>query len=191
MSRIKRLLRPLLFVLIVLLAVLFGLMLGKGGGIAELWTDVQNLFGREKYQLDPNDPVLKAGLPQPDPLAGIPDGPLNELLRPDLTPEQQTQIVGQMLLDYWTNVRSLPNGTWEEIREQLAGKNKKDLAFVPKEHPAMTTNTFRRKPDEPGIHLHVISSSGCAFQLIYEGPDKQPFTDDDQIRNYPPDLVFK
>ena len=190
-ASLTKLLRPLLFSVVVLLAVLFGLMLGKGGGIAGLWADVQSLFGREKYQLDPNDPVLKAGLPQPDPLAGLPDSPLNDFLKPNLTPEQQTEIVGQMLLDYWTNVRSLPNGTWDEIRDQLAGKNKKEVALVPKEHPAMTTNTFRRKPDEPGIHLHVISSSGCAFQLIYEGPDKQPFTDDDQIRNYPPDMEFK
>jgi hypothetical protein len=187
----KRYLRHLLFGLVVLLALLFGLMLGKGGSISGLWAEAQSLFSREKYQLNLNDPVLKAALPQPDPLAGLPDSPLNDILKHDLTPEQQTEIVGQMLLDYWTNVRSLPNGNWDEIRDQLAGKNKKEVALVPKEHPALSTNTFRRKPDEPGIHLHVISSSGCAFQLIYEGPDKQPFTDDDQIRNYPPDLEFK
>jgi hypothetical protein len=190
MNRIKRYLRLLAFTVLLILAALFGLMLGKGGGIAGLWADIRSLFPSESYKLDPSDPVLKAGLPAPDPLVGLPDGPLNDLLKPDLTPEQQTEIVGQLLMDYWTNVRSLPNGTWEEIREQLAGRNKKDLALVPKEHPVMATNTFRRKADEPGIHLHVISSSGCAFQLIYEGPDKQPFTDDDQIRNYPPDLEF-
>ncbi|GEP43341.1 hypothetical protein [Brevifollis gellanilyticus] len=188
----KRFLRPILFGLALLLAVLFGLIMGKGGGISGLWADIQSLFGKQSYKLDPSDPVLKAGLPEPDPLAGLPDGPLNELLKPDLTPEQQTQVVGQMLIDYWTSVRSLPDGgTWEEIREQLAGKNRKELALVPKEHPALATNTFRPKPDAPGIHLHVISSSGCAFQLIYEGPDKLPYTDDDLIRNFPPDLEFK
>ena len=187
----NKLLRPLLFALALVLALLLGLMLGQGNGVAGLWSDLRGWLGKANYRLDPNDPVLKAGLPEPDPLAGLPDGPLNEFLKPDLTPEQQTEIVGQMLLDYWTNVRSLPNGTWDEIRGQLAGKNKKELALVPADHPALATNTFRRKPDEPGIHLHVISSSGCAFQLIYEGPDKQPFTDDDLIRNFPPDLEFK
>lgn len=187
----NKLLRPLLFTLALVLALLLGLMLGQGNGVAGFWSDLRGWLGKANYRLDPNDPVLKAGLPEPDPLAGLPDGPLNEFLKPDLTPEQQTEIVGQMLLDYWTNVRSLPNGTWDEIRGQLAGKNKKELALVPADHPALATNTFRRKPDEPGIHLHVISSSGCAFQLIYEGPDKQPFTDDDLIRNFPPDLEFK
>jgi hypothetical protein len=55
----------------------------------------------------------------------------------------------------------------------------------------MTTNAFRRQSDEPIIHWQVISSSGCGFKLINEGPDKQPFTNDDLIRNYPPDLEFK
>lgn len=187
----KRYLRPLAFTALLILAVLFGLMLGKGGGLAGLWADMKSMFGRESYQLNPNDPVLKAGLPQPDPAAGLPDSPLNDFLKPDLTPQEQTQIVGQMLIDYWTSVRSLPGGTWEEIREQLAGKNKKELALVPKGHPALATDTFRQKPGASGIHLHVISSSGCAFQLIYDGPDKQPFTDDDLIRNYPPDLKFE
>lgn len=187
----KKLLRPLGFGGLLLMAVLFGLMLGKGGGLAGLWEDVRGLWTRPVKGIDPNDPVLKAGLPEPDPLAGLPDSPLNELLKPDLTPEQQTQVVGQMLIDYWTSVRSLPNGTWEEVRDQLAGHNKKQVALVPKEHPALATNTFRAKPDAPGIHLHVISGSGCAFQLIYEGPDKQPFTDDDLVRNFPPDLEFK
>ena len=80
MSRMKRYLRPFAFAALLIFAVLLGLMLGKGGGIAGLWADVQSLFGREKYQLDPNDPVLKAGLPQPDPLAGLPDSPLNDFL---------------------------------------------------------------------------------------------------------------
>lgn len=187
----KKLLRPLGLAGLLLMAVLFGLMLGKGGGLAGLWEDVRSLWAHPVKGLDPNDPVLKAGLPEPDPLAGLPDSPLNELLKPDLTPEQQTQVVGQMLIDYWTSVRSLPNGSWDEVREQLAGHNKKQVALVPKEHPALATNTFRAKPDAPGIHLHVISGSGCAFQLIYEGPDRQPFTDDDLVRNFPPDLEFK
>jgi hypothetical protein len=188
----KKLLRPALFSLLLLAAVLIGLMLGRGDGLAGLWADLRGLSARTAPTLDPNDPVLQAGLPQPDPLAGVPDGPLNELLNPDLTPEQQTSVVAQLLTDYWTTVRSLPTGsTWEEIREQLTGRNPKQLALVPPDHPALATNTFRRSPNEPGIHLHVISSSGCAFQLIYEGPDKMPFTEDDLVRNFPPDLKFE
>lgn len=172
------------------MAVLAGMMLGRGDGISGLWEDVRALWAEKPQGLSADDPALKAALPVPDPLAGLPDGPLNELLKPDLTPEQQTQVVGRMLIDYWTSVRSLPAGTWEEIREQLAGRNRKELALVPREHPALSTDTFRAAPEAPGIHLHVISSSGCAFQLIHEGPDKQPYTDDDLVRNFPPDLKF-
>lgn len=187
----KRLLRPLAFGFLLLLAVLLGLMLGKGGGVAGLWADLKSLFGQETYRLDPNDPVLKAALPVPDPAAGLPPNPLNDLLKPDLTPEQQTGIIGQMLIDYWTTVRSLPNGNWDDVCAQLAGANRKKLALVPQEHPALKGDAFHSTPDSPGIRLHVISSSGCAFQLIYDGPDKQPYTDDDLIRNFPPDLEFK
>jgi len=64
-----------------------------------------------------------------------------------LSPEQQTDVVGQLLIDHWTTVRSLPTGsTWEEIREQLAGRNAKELALVPQDHPALATDTFRRRP---------------------------------------------
>lgn len=190
MLSLKRLLRPLLLGLALLVAVLIGLMLGKGGGLSGLRDDVRSLWVAKTPGIDPNDPVWKATLPQPDPLAGLPEGPLNELWKPGLTPQQQTEVVGRMLIDYWTSVRSLPNGSWDEMREQLAGRNRKELLLVPKEHPALATGAFRSSPEAPGIHLHVISSSGCAFQLIHEGPDKQPYTDDDLIRNFPPDLKF-
>lgn len=186
----KRFLRPVIFTLLLLLAVLVGLMLGKGEGLAGLWTDVKSLFVQKQDRLDPNDPVLKASLPVPDPAAGLPPNPLNDLLKTDLTPQQQTEIVGQMLTDYWTNVRSLPNGTWEEVCAQLGGSNRKKLEFVPKGHPALAKEAFRSSPESPGIRLHVISSSGCAFQLIYDGPDGLPYTDDDLVRNFPPDLKF-
>lgn len=187
----SRSLRFLVFAVVLVFAVLFGLMLGKGGGVAGLWADLQSLVSGKTASLDPNDPALKASLPKPDPAAGLPPNPLNDLLKPDLTPEQQTDIVGQMLVDYWTTVRSLPNGTWEEVCAQLAGANRKKLAFIPKEHPALSGEAFRSAPEAPGIRLHVISSSGCAFQLIYDGPDGQPYTDDDLVRNFPPNLQFK
>ena len=188
----KKLLRPALLTLLLLAAVLLGLLLGRGDGLAGLWADLRGAATGRGPALDPNDPVLQAGLPEPDPLAGLPDGPLNALLDPDLTPEQQTSVVAQLLTDYWTTVRSLPNGsTWDDVRDQLAGRNAKQLALVPRDHPALATGTFRRRPGEPGIHLHVISSSGCAFQLIHEGPDRTPFTDDDLVRNFPPDLKLE
>lgn len=133
---------------------------------------------------------MLAKLPLPDPTAGLPDSPLNDLLKPGLTPQEQTSVVGQMLIDYWTTVRSLPNGTWEETCDQLAGANARRLTLVPREHPALGKSSFSSSPDGPGIRLHVISSSGCAFQLIYDGPDGEPYTADDLIRNFPPDLKF-
>lgn len=137
---------------------------------------------------DKDDPALQATLPVANPSANLSPSPLNDLLKPGLTPQEQTGIVGQMLLDYWTNLRSLPAGTWEETCAALAGANRKGLAFVSKDHPALNKEGFRPSPESPGIHLHVISSTEGVFQLIYEGPDGKPFTDDDLIRNFPPDL---
>ena len=70
----KKLLRPLGLAGLLLMAVLFGLMLGKGGGLAGLWEDVRSLWAHPVKGLDPDDPVLKAGLPEPDPI-GLRGGP--------------------------------------------------------------------------------------------------------------------
>ncbi|MBU6300484.1 MAG: hypothetical protein KGS60_02945 [Verrucomicrobia bacterium] len=138
----------------------------------------------------PGDPILKIPGPSPDPLAGLPPSPLNAFLQPGLTPRQQTDIVGQLLLDYWNNLHTLPSGTWEETRAALAGANAKRLVFVEPGHPAIARDAFRAAADASGIHIHVISASGGSFQLIYDGPDRQPFTEDDLIRNFPDDLEF-
>ena len=147
--------------------------------------------GYDGIAISPNDPALKAALPTPDPEAQFPNCPLNALLKPDLTPQEQTGIIGQMLIDYWTTTRTLPNGTWEETCAQLAGKNRAQLALVPPGHPALGKDGFIAGKDHPGIRLHVIGSSNCVFQLIYNGPDGKPYTDDDQIRNFPPDAEVK
>lgn len=185
--------RYLLPAVAIALAIFFGMWLGSGKPfgtfLADLFTTKKSPY--EFTPLSPDDPALKASLPEPDPLAGLPPSPLNELLKPNLTPVQQTDIIGQLLLDYWTTVRSLPNGTWEEVCAQLAGKNPKNLALVPPGHPGLGKDAFAPGKDAPGIHLHVISSSGGAFQLVWDGPDHKPYTEDDQVRNFPPDLDFK
>jgi hypothetical protein len=172
--------------LAVVLALMVGILIGDRRPFSQIWRDtVSSMTGASTVA---HDPALQAGLPVPDPSAGLPPCPLNELLKPELTPQQQTDIIGQMLIDYWTTTRSLPNGTWDEIRTQLAGRNKEKLALVPSGHPAMQTDSFRPAKDAPGIRLHVVSSSGAAFQLIHDGPDGKPYTDDDLIRSFPPDL---
>ena len=172
---------------LVLVALILGLVMGERGGLSGL---LDKLRHQGWHKLDPNDPALKADVPKPDPAAGLPPSPLNSLLKPGLTPQEQTSIVGQMLLDYWTTTHTLPSGTWEETVAQLSGSNRQNLALIPKNHPALSKDGFRSSPTAPRIHLHVISSSGGAFQLIYEGPDGKPFTDDDLVRNFPPDLDF-
>jgi hypothetical protein len=171
-----------------ILALLFLLILGLG-----IWIG-QRLGGKSDLGaatgLDPNDPALKATLPQADPLVGLPASALDALLKPELTPQQQTEIIGHLLLDYWSTHRSLPNGTWEEICAQLSGQNKAQLTHVPVGHPALGKSAFQASKENPGIRYHVISSSGAAFQLIYDGPDGKPYTDDDLIRNFPADLEF-
>lgn len=186
-------LRLVLFLLAFAFAVLVGVYLGDGRGVSAMWHDFTAWVGgggKSKLGHSPDDPALKAGLPVGDPAANLPPSPLNALLKPGLTPQQQTDVIGQMLLDYWTQVRSLPNGTWQEVCAQLAGANKSKLALIPNGHPALGKDSFSPRAGAPGIRLHVISSSGGAFQLIYDGPDGIPYTEDDQIRNFPPDLEF-
>ena len=170
-----------------LLALIIGLVLGERGGLSGL---MEKLRGSRGYRHAPNDPALQAPMPAHDPAAGLPPSPLNDLLKPNLTPQEQTSIVGQMLLDYWTSTHTLPCGTWEETVAQLSGANRQKLALIPKDHPAIGKDGFRSTPGGPGIHIHVISSTGGAFQLIYDGPDGKPYTDDDLVRNFPPDLKF-
>ena len=188
----KRLPRVLLISGLVVLALFLGLFLGERGGLSGVLSQMREwVSGRPATKLDPNDPALRAGLPVPDRAANLPPSPLNELLKPGLTPQEQTGIIGQLLLDYYTTVHALPNGTWEETIAQLSGANRAKLSLVPKDHPALGKDAFRATPDGPGIRIHVISSTGGAFQLIYDGPDKLPYTDDDLVRNYPPDLQFR
>jgi hypothetical protein len=137
-----------------------------------------------------DDDVLRLPVPVPDPAAGLGDSPLNAFLKPNLSPQEQTDIIGQLLLDYWNNLRTLPAGTWEEVCAELSGQNAKNISFVDRNHPALRDGAFRSSANAPGIHVHVISSSGGAFQLIYDGPDAKPFTDDDLIRNFPMDLDY-
>lgn len=171
-----------------LVALIIGLVLGEKGGLSGI---LEKLRSQRGYKHAPDDPALQAAVPVKDPAAGLPPSPLNDLLKPNLTPQEQTSIVGQMLLDYWTNTHTLPCGTWEETIAQLSGRNSKKLELIPKDHPAIGKDAFRAKPDGPGIHIHVISSTGGAFQLIYDGPDGKPYTEDDLVRNFPPDLDFK
>jgi hypothetical protein len=172
--------------LAVILAILLSLWLGytqgrKQGKGPWPWSSAES-------KLDPTDLALSASLPQPDPLAGLPASALDALLKPNLTPQQQTEIIGQLLMDYWATNRNLPNGTWEEICAQLTGSNKSQLALVPQGHPALGKAGFQSSEGAPGIRLHVISSSQAAFQLTYDGPDGKPHTEDDLIRSFPPDL---
>jgi hypothetical protein len=186
----KRYLKPGLLALAFVVALLTGIIIGDKRSLAEQWHDLFHSRASTtafSAKLDPNDPALKAGLPTADPEAIFPHCPLNALLKPDLTPQEQTGIIGQMLIDYWTTTRTLPHGEWSEICEQLAGKNREKLALVPAGHPALGKDSFISGKDQPGIRLHVIGASNCLFQLIHNGPDGHPYTDDDLIRNFPPD----
>ena len=136
------------------------------------------------------DKALTAELPQPDRAAQLPPSPLNDLLKPDLSPQQQVGIVGHMLLDYWTSVRSLPAGTWDEVYASLAGENSRSLALVPRDHPALGPSGFQSTESSPSIRMHVISSRDGVFQLIHSGTDAEHYTDDDLICNFPPDLAL-
>jgi hypothetical protein len=172
------------------LIVFVGMVLGPSRPGAPAWLTLRGPWQPMNHPLQPGDPILQVPGPLPDPSAGLAPSPLNAFLKPGLTPREQTDIIGQLLLDYWSNLHSLPTGTWEETCAALAGANAKQIAFVERGHPALARDAFRPAADAPGIHIHVISASGGMFQLIHDGPDHKPFTDDDQIRNFPEDLEF-
>ena len=184
----KRYLKPSLIGLAILFAVLIGMIIGDQRSPIEQWRDFfRRSAASTSSTLNPNDPALQARLPRADLEVIYPHCPLNALLKPGLTHQEQTSIIGQMLIDYWTTTRSLPNGTWEEICSQLAGKNREKLALVPAGHPALGEDSFTPGEGQPGVRLHVIGSSSCFFQLIFNGPDGEPYTADDQIRDFPQD----
>jgi hypothetical protein len=188
----KRYLKLGLIGLAILLSVLIGTIIGDPRSLTEQWRDFfRGVVASKSATLDPNDSALQAGLPAGDLEVIYPHCPLNTLLKPDLTPQEQTGIIGQMLIDYWTTTRTLPNGTWEEICSQLAGNNREKLVLVPAGHPALGKDSFTSGEGQPGVRLHVIGSSSCFFQLIFNGPDGQPYTEDDQIRNFPQDAVTR
>jgi len=187
----RRRIRIILLFAAIFMAMVAGVFVGSGSRpSAFLGSNRERFFGKSPVH-PADDPALLAMLPEPSATANLPPSPLNDLLKPGLTPEQQTDVIGQMLLDYWTNLHTLPAGTWEETCAKLAGGNKKHLEFVPKGHPAVSGDAFRTSAKSPGIRLHVISSSGGVFQLIYDGPDGLPYTDDDLVRNFPPELDKK
>lgn len=127
-------------------------------------------------------------LPEKNAASIATESPLDALLRPNVSPQEQTSIVGQMLIDYWTSTHSLPTGEWSEVVEQLAGKNGKGLVMVPASHPSIGSGGFCSSPQQPKIILHVISCKDCIFQLIYCGKDGLAYTEDDLIRNFPADF---
>lgn len=144
-----------------------------------------NLFPEPTRETPPNQNTKL--MPPAEVNAGqqLPDSPFNDLLTPGLTPEQQTEIIGNILLDYWITNRSLPTGTNEEIFAALGGKNKSGITYAHPGHPALTPDGFRAQGDPSPIRLHVRSSQGGQFDLIHTGPDGLPFTTDDQIRPFP------
>jgi hypothetical protein len=185
MSLTKKLTLTALALAALLLLLLLGPLREWSRDLIHRWTSPNLAATRPPAS---QDPALVADLPRRT--QGSFPSPLDALLAPnrELTLEQQTDIIGTMLLDYWVTTRTLPNGTWEEVCAQLAGANMAKLALVPADHPALGKQGFAPKPNlanSPHIRLHVIGASEAHFQLIYDGPDGKPYTDDDLIRNFP------
>ncbi|MDP0491634.1 MAG: hypothetical protein Q7Q71_11335 [Verrucomicrobiota bacterium JB023] len=113
----------------------------------------------------------------------LPPGPLNALMTPGLSPARQTEIIGNLYLDYWIGNRSLPTGTMEEMAAALAGDNKRGAVYVPRNHPALGEDAFLAGEDQ--LRVHIRSSREGRFEVIHSGEDKLFFTDDDLVRPFP------
>jgi len=125
-----------------------------------------------------------APAPKVDPRKQMRASAFNDLLVEGLNPEQQTEIIGNLLVDYWITHRTLPTGTQEEVYEMLSGKNRRGIVYAPREHPTFTKSGFQAKGDAASIVLHVRSSREGTFDLIHTGPDQLAYTKDDQVRAF-------
>lgn len=145
-----------------------------------------------KWHRSSNDTLPEAGrdgsLPKKSTETTEVASPLDALLKPHTSPQEQTAVIGRMLVDYWTTTHTLPTGEWSEMVEQLSGKNPKGLTMFSKSHAAIGKIGFRAGSNEPSVVLHVISCRDGIFQLIYCGKDGLAYTDDDLIRNFPADF---
>ena len=107
----------------------------------------------------------------------------DELLRREGTPEQDLEIVRQLIGQYFSalqNQSGPPIGDNADLVRALTGQNPLKLVVIPPGHPVLGADGQLRDRWGTPYHLHRLSSQH--FEIRSAGPDGRLFTQDDQIR---------
>jgi len=125
--------------------------------------------------VQPGEPAAAAPLPEPElmPVARELSDALN---RPEGSPEEDLQTVGQLLYFYRQGFGENPAGQNEDVVLALTGENQNRAAYLPKDCPSIVDG---RLVDRWGSPYWFHPVSGREMEIRSAGPDRELFTTDD------------
>lgn len=105
---------------------------------------------------------------------------LDELLRQEGGPDQDLEIVRQLISQYVTAMQNQPGppiGDNADLVRALTGRNPLQLVVIPPGHPMLGGDSQLRDRWGTPYHLHPLS--GRSYEVRSAGPDRRLFTADD------------
>ncbi len=122
--------------------------------------------------LPPNRADLRSIPPHPDAVAIGTDA---------FTPEQELDVLANLLLLYREAIGSVPTGEKNaHIMNALRGNNPERQSWFPLEHPRLSPEGDLLDPWGTPYFFHNLSST--RLEVRSAGPDREMFSDDDLIR---------
>ena len=107
---------------------------------------------------------------------------VDELLHREGGPDQDLEIVRQLISQYVTAMQNQPGppiGDNADLVRALTGRNPLQLVVIPPGHPALGGDGQLR--DRWGMPYHLHPLSGRSYEIRSAGPDRRLFTADDLI----------
>ena len=105
-------------------------------------------------------------------------GLINELNRPDSDINEDLKLVKGVFTHFRTVFKENPVGSHHEILAVLSGDNKQQIAYIPRDHPAVINGELHDRWGTP-FYFHQIT--GEIMEVRSAGPDKQHWSSDDII----------
>lgn len=136
----------------------------------------------------PSSSLVSETLPIPESLSPPPPptsfSPLASRLNDTAnSPEQDLEILHSLIQEFIEIVKEPnrpPLGLNEDVVKALTGQNRMQLATIPTNHPAISSNG--QLTDRWGSPYFIHPRSADAFEVRSAGPDKTLFTTDDITR---------
>lgn len=118
-----------------------------------------------------------AATPPPEPvLMPVAKELSDALIRPEGSPEEELQTVGQLLHFYRQGFGENPVGQNEDVVSALTGENQHRAAYLPKDSPSIVDGKLVDRWGSP-YWFHPVS--GREMEIRSAGPDRELFTTDD------------